>query len=356
MPVPTVPSGLPRFRRTSRLAAERGQQVVGRALPPIHLARLQGGGGGRRVGHDAPLDAVEVDVLRARRPARLAGLARAVGGVALPHRAGADHALAGQEAEGAGAYHLLDLLRGVGRGQALGHDKERRGADLRQALQHRAEGALEADGEGAVVGRRHLGDARHQHLAEPVARRPAADGGDAVAPAHRLAVVEEEAVAEAEGPALAVVLDGVSFHHLRLRAEFAVEAVELVPDHEGVVAGDIGGGDHGVDHRQVGLRHVAERPRAGGLGEGGTGEGQGGGAGASSADRVAAWLPLPRERGARTGVGAWFGAHAEQRSVRRRLPQGQPPGRASRRAAASPRRPPPCSRSRCPACRGCGPG
>ena len=66
-----------------------------------------------------------------------------------------------------------------------------------------------------VVGRGEFVGARHQRLAERVARAPALDRGDAVARQHLLAVMEHQPVAQRELPGLAVVFDRVAGDHLR---------------------------------------------------------------------------------------------------------------------------------------------
>jgi hypothetical protein len=56
-----------------RVAPQSARDLGRGVLEPVHLAGLQRGGGGRGVGQDPPLDAVEVRHLRAGRQARLAG-------------------------------------------------------------------------------------------------------------------------------------------------------------------------------------------------------------------------------------------------------------------------------------------
>jgi hypothetical protein len=217
-----------------------------------------------------PLDPVEMRDLGSRQPLRRAARARLIAIEALVDHTRADHALARHKAIGAGADDLLDRLIGIGGGKALRHDAQRRRADLRKRLQHHAERPLQADDEGPIVGGRDLVDARHQRLADRIARGPAPDRGHTVAAAHRLPVVEDEPVAQAEGPAPAVVVNAMAFHHLRLRRELAVDAVELVPHHQGVMPSDIGRGNDRIDDRQIGLRHVSEHAGARGLGSCGT--------------------------------------------------------------------------------------
>ena len=67
------------------------------------------------------------------------------------------------------------------------HEAEgRRG--LRQRVEHEAVGLLERDLEGLLVLGRDVLHALHHVLAGAVARRPAADRGDAVSGGHRRAV------------------------------------------------------------------------------------------------------------------------------------------------------------------------
>ena len=137
----------------------------------------------------------------------------------------------------------------------------------------RLNGRRQPDGESPVIRRGHLRHASEQRLAHRVARCPALDRGDAIAPAHRLAVMEAQSVAQGEGPQPAVILERVAFDHLRLRLQLAVDAVKLVPDHRGVKAGDIGGCHDRIDDSQVRLRNIAQDARGLGLREADPGQG-----------------------------------------------------------------------------------
>jgi hypothetical protein len=49
-----------------------------------------------------------------------------------------------------------------------------------------------------------------------------------------------------------VVFKRVALDHLGLQPEPAVDVMQLIPDRRGVVAGDAGGGHHGVDYGPIG--------------------------------------------------------------------------------------------------------
>ena len=128
---------------------------------------------------------------------------------------------------------------------------------MAQRVRQQREGLLEAEHDGLVVGRGEFVGARHQRLAECVARAPAPDRGDAVARQHLLAVVEQQPVAQRQLPGLAVVFDDVAGHHLRRGLEAVLLAglpVQGVVHHVAVVTRHVGGGPHRIEHRQIRLR------------------------------------------------------------------------------------------------------
>ncbi len=192
------------------------------------------------------------------------------------------------EAERAAAHGLRDVRRRGHARQSLGHDEQAACRHLGEGVEQLGEGLVEADGEDAVARLRHLGHARHQRLAEGVARAPAADGGDAVAAAHRRVVVEAQALAQGEAPQQPVILDRVALDHLRADLEALVHAVELVVHQEGVVAGDEGGVGEGVDVPRVRVRRIAQDAVLRRLGESGGGDARGGNGPGGTQEKVAA--------------------------------------------------------------------
>ena len=66
--LPILPSGSAMSTVTVAVLAQHRHQVGDRVLPPVHLAVLQRGGGGRRVRHHDPFDAVDQHPLAAREP------------------------------------------------------------------------------------------------------------------------------------------------------------------------------------------------------------------------------------------------------------------------------------------------
>ena len=105
-----------------------------------------------RVGNGAPLDAIHLGDLAARETrgrlgARLVLVELDVNGLV----AGLPFIL--DEDEGAGSREILDLLVGVGVGDALGHHERHVGRRLRQAEQHEAGRFLELDGESLGIDR-----------------------------------------------------------------------------------------------------------------------------------------------------------------------------------------------------------
>jgi hypothetical protein len=66
-----------------------------------------------------------------------------------------------------------------------------------------------------------------------------------------------------------VVLDAVALRHLRPRLHLRAQAVERVEHAVAVLGGDAGGGENGIEHPEVGLRHQPQGAGAGGLANGG---------------------------------------------------------------------------------------
>ena len=100
--------------------AQQRHDVRLQLLPPIRLAVLQRGGGGRGIGDDVPLDALDMSALAARGPfGRL--VARDIAVEAGIGDAAAGDELVLQEPVWPGAHHIGDLGIGVGSGETLRH-------------------------------------------------------------------------------------------------------------------------------------------------------------------------------------------------------------------------------------------
>ena len=163
---------------------QQGHEVGRHHLPPVHLARVERGGGRGRVRDIDPLDAVDLHDLAARGPGRRL-LARHIVGVLDEHDLVARHPFFLHELEGTRADGVLDVLERVGLGDALRHDEGHVGRGLAERIERERKGPLQFQREGLVVDDgplfRHLGEP----LAESVALGPTLDGGDAVGRFHR---------------------------------------------------------------------------------------------------------------------------------------------------------------------------
>ena len=181
---------------------ERGKEVVQRALPPIDLAALQGGGGSGRVGDDLPFDAVEIGAFAAGRPSAGSGRGRSRRTSHSDPAAGNE--IVGHEPERAGADDLRNGLHRIGRGDPFGHDERDGRVRLGQRVQHERERAGQADLEGAVIDRHVFGGDLGEQLPDRLAHRPTLYAGDTVRRANGRAVVEAQSFAQAEAPGAAV--------------------------------------------------------------------------------------------------------------------------------------------------------
>ena len=257
--------GVYRLHEEPAVAAEKLVDLRRRLLDPVDLARLDRRRGCGGVGDHVPLDPIEMRELRPRGQARPAVRRRAVAAVALIGREAARIVLVGPKAEGAAADRLADLLKGVGAGHALRHDEGRAAADLPQRVQQQREGLLEAEAQPPVVERGEFLGEGFELLPDRAALHPAPEALRRVRGADRLAVVEEQALAQGDRDAAAILLDRVALGHLRLGTEFGVRAVEGVVHHVAVVAGDVGRGPDRVEAGEVGLRHEFQHPAGRGL-------------------------------------------------------------------------------------------
>src|SRR5271165_4466169 len=113
------------------VAFELRDKVDRRVFPPVDLALRERRRGSGRILHEIPYDAVDIDHLGTGAKARLAVRARDIFRVLLENDALAGYALGGDEFEWAGADCFLYLLKRVGLGQLLRHD---RAIGLRQCI------------------------------------------------------------------------------------------------------------------------------------------------------------------------------------------------------------------------------
>jgi hypothetical protein len=151
-------------RRLGRLV-----EVEAQRLDDVDFALLQRIDLRLRVAQrQVPFDAVDEDLLAAG-GARRRLVARHVLGVLDVHRLVAGLELVLLEGVGARADVLLDLLEGVGLGDALGHDEGHVRRRLAQRLEHEAAGFAQEDAEGVGRGRVHALHELQQR--EPIASR-----------------------------------------------------------------------------------------------------------------------------------------------------------------------------------------
>ena len=245
---------------------EQRQHVEGQVLHVIDLAGHQGIGAGRRVGHDAQGELVDLDVFAASQEIGRF-LARHVGGIALQHHGAARSPLVLQETERAGADGIADALVGRRRGQPRRHHHRQGRIGLAQELEQQREGLLQHELEGLGIGSVERGRVVHQHLAQRITHRPALEGGHAILGADRIAVMPLEAVAQHERPGELVGAAVVALDHLRLdlaplvHGEQHVEDVQAKGPRDGRRDGvRIEDGDLGFEHHRHRLRRRA-RPR-----------------------------------------------------------------------------------------------
>ena len=102
------------------------------------------------------------------------------------------------------------------------------------------------------------GGVAHQRLTHAVLGTPATQRCDAIRGRHRRTVVPLEAVAQREGVGELVVAHRPCVDHLRLGLVVRIEREQRVPDHVGVVAGDVGGGPDRIERAQVSDRNRSD--------------------------------------------------------------------------------------------------
>ena len=251
--------GIGQERRQGGVLLDLRHEVDRRDLPPVHLARRQRGGGGRRVGDVAPDDLVEVDLLAPGRSARRL-VARHVVGVLHVHDLVARLPLVLHEAERPRPHDLLDLLVGGGARDTGRHHERDVARRLADRLQHGPEALAQLERERLAVHGRDLGGVGGQQPAKAVLLHPALERFGAILGDHGLPVMPLEPVTQGERVLHAITRDGVLVHHLRLDLELLVGAKQRVVDQVGVVAGDIRGGPHRVQDLEVGLGDEAQGP------------------------------------------------------------------------------------------------
>ena len=110
--------------------------------------------------------------LTAGRPIRCL-ITRAVAFVAHINHAAARHEFIAHEAIGAAANHFADLRAGIGFGQALRHDEGHIRVGLRQRIQQKREGALQANFKRAIIRGAPFIHLCREDLPEGITPRPA---------------------------------------------------------------------------------------------------------------------------------------------------------------------------------------
>ena len=266
-----IACGICQTERHVFVALQQRHQVGLHLFPPIHLARLQSGGGGRGIRNDAPFDTLEVGHLAARGPVRRF-LPWHVAVEFLISRTGTGDEFLGQELEWTGPDRFLDLLHRVGLRDAFRHDERLVRRRLAQCIDQQRERRLQRDLQGAIVLHAPLVDKLCQRLSQRVARRPAHQAGSTVLRPYRLAVMEFQSVPQLDQVGAAVIRDGVAFGHLRLRFQFGVHRIQRVVHRIGMVLGHCRRGPDRIERCQIRLRHESQRCRGRRLADGDSGQ------------------------------------------------------------------------------------
>ena len=241
------------------VAAQQGQQIRQRGFPPIRLIILQGRPRRGRVGHDLPLDPVEMHLLGACQEIR--GLtARHIAGKFVINRHIARPEQILPEPERPRASGIGDLLERVSPRHPLGHDGAHIGRGFAQGPGQPGPGPLQPNANPPVIGRGDLLGQPIQPLPQYIALRPANDRGHAIAPAHRLIIVEFQPFAQRDRPGQPITADLMPRRHLRLHPVLRIQAIQQVINHEAVIAHHNRRAPNRVNAGQVGLRHKAQRP------------------------------------------------------------------------------------------------
>ena len=201
-------------------------QIGQRPFEPIELPGSQRRRGGGGVGLYHPFHPVDMrDFAAGQGGGRF--VPRLVFVEFGPGGAGTGHPLDGFETERTGTDGLLDLDRGRGFRHALRHHEA--GARPKPE-QHLREGLLQANVKALVVEGLDLVQYRRERLAERVLHHPPCQRRGAVDGPHLFVVVEQQPVAEGEGPGQFVRRQIVTGAHLRTRFEMLVDAVKHIVD------------------------------------------------------------------------------------------------------------------------------
>ena len=155
---------------------------------------------------------------------------------------------------------ISDLLERVSPRHPLGHDRTHIGRGLAQRPGQPSPGPLQPNANPPVIRRGDLLGQRIQPLPQHIALRPANDRGHAITPAHRLIIVEFQALAQRDRPGQPITADLMPRRHLRLHPILRIQPIKQVIDHEAVIAHNHGRAPNRVNTGQVGLRHEAQRP------------------------------------------------------------------------------------------------
>jgi hypothetical protein len=128
----------------------------------------------------------------------------------------------------------------------LRHDERHRRAAACQHVDEDRQRLLQRDPHGAVILHAPRIDELGHRLSDGLPCGPAGKAGSTVLGANRLAVVESQAVPQADQIGSAVVGHGVTIGHLRMRVERIVDAEQRVIDGPTMVHGNGGRGEDRV--------------------------------------------------------------------------------------------------------------
>ena len=234
---------------------QAGHQINRRIFPPVDFIVQQCRHRGAGIRHDRPFHPVKMDDFRSGAEARHAVAAWHIAGEFLEHHFGAGDAFICLEAERAAADGFRDRLHRIGLGEPFRHD--RRGIGCKRIGQQ-AEARFQPDADHPVGRGADLGDACGKRSADRIARRKAIDAGDAITGHHLAAIMEKQPITQGQFPQQSIGTGGEAGQHLRVDVERVVDAKQGVENRQRIVAGDVGGGPHRIEGRQIGMRHEAQ--------------------------------------------------------------------------------------------------
>jgi hypothetical protein len=194
---------------------QQRQQIEGRCLPPIHFARLHGGGRGAGIRDHGPFNPIDVHDLGAGGETGRAVAPRHIRRIALIDRAGAGDVFIRLEAERSAAGHLGHLPERIGQGQSFRHHDADVGARLTKRRTQQRKWSFQTKPDRPVVRRGQLVGYCEHGLAKAVARTPAPNAGDAVLRKDFCAIMPQQAIAQGQVPGPAISLDSITGNHLR---------------------------------------------------------------------------------------------------------------------------------------------